>query len=794
MRQVVVRGARQHTLQDVDLDIPLDQLVVFVGRSGSGKSSMAFDTVHAEGQRRYLEALATRLRDAVGALPRPDVDVVQHLPPTVALPQHQSPPGSHSTVGTMSEVDTLLRVLWGRAGVQHCPVSGEVVQTTAHDHIVEAFASLPEGSRLYVEAPVRVRGDAGPLLADIARAGFSRVRVAEEVVRLEEVSAEHIGDGDWVHIVIDRVKVAPDRRDRLHDAVRTASRAGIGRVVGVTGDQTLAFTDRPFSFATGEVLPDLSPALFRAPGAHACEACAGLGVADGCPCAACEGTGLGPVARAVTFGGTTLPALAQRPVGEVAEAVASWTPDALTEPLIREITLRLEALVQGGLGHVTLQRRSASLSTGELQRLRLARQVGAELSGVLFVLDEPTTGLGRTQVAGLLAMLRRMVARGNSLLVVEHHPDVIRAADWVVEFGPGPGRLGGQVIFQGPPAALEAAPTPTGAWLRDGAQLTWATHAPTAWLDLQGASGANLVGDAVRVAVGGLTALVGPSGSGKTALMASLHGHLAARWSEAEAPAGTLVGGPALQRVLDVDAASARRSRRSMPATYIGLWDVLRELFAATTEAQVRGMQARTFSLHVPAGRCEGCAGLGVRRIDLQVLPDVDVPCDVCDGRRFASDVLQVRWKGLSAADVLDLSSDEALPILAGHPRLEEALRAMRDVGLGYLPLGQPAHTLSGGEARRLKLARELVRAAKRGAADVVFLLDEPTAGLHPADVGTLYRLLRRLVDEGATVVVATHHAELAAAADHVVHLGPGVGAAGGRVVAQGPPGAVSVP
>ncbi|MCB9682240.1 MAG: ABC-ATPase UvrA [Alphaproteobacteria bacterium] len=789
MSRVEIRGARTHNLAAVDLDLDTDALTVFVGRSGSGKSSLAFDTIHAEGQRRYLEALSTRLRQTIGVLPRPPVDIVAGLPPTVALTQHGDVPPGPVTLGAYAELDVILRVLFGRAGTQHDPATGDVVTATPHDAIVAALLSLPAGSRLTLEAPVRVIEDGAGVLREIVRAGFSRVRVGDAITRVEEVVPASLGPGDVVRIVVDRIRLGDDRRDRVHDAVRTASRAGGGVVVAVVGDEETTWTDRPYSFATHTALPDLSPALFRAPGPHACPTCEGTGARGDAPCPDCGGTGLGPVARAVTFADRTLPWVQACTVGALADEVATWPRDAVSTPLLAELASRLRALVDVGLDHLAVDVPVARLSAGEQQRLRLARQVGSDLSGVLFVLDEPSAGLQRDQVARLVGLLRRLRDQGNGVLVVEHHPDVIAAADRVVEFGPGPGREGGRVVFDGPPAALAGADTPTGVWLGRPLSSERPPRRVDGWLTLRGASERNLVGDAVRVGLGRLTALVGPSGAGKTAVLDALGAHLAARWvADPPTLSGTLDGGPDLTRALVVDDASARRSRRSMPATYTGLWDTLRELLAATHEARVRGLEANAFSLNVVAGRCEACGGLGVRRVDLQFLPSVDVPCEVCDGRRFAGDVLEVRWKGRNAAELLDLTADEALPLLAGHPRLEEGLRALRDVGLGYVALGQPAHTLSGGEARRLRLARELARAARRGAADTVFLLDEPTAGLHPQDVAVLAALLHRLVDEGATVVVATHHAQLAAACDHVVVLGPGVGRAGGRVVAEGAP------
>ncbi len=782
---IAIRGARVHNLANLDLDLPSDGFVVLVGPSGSGKSSLAFDTVHAEGQRRYLEAMSARLRMTLGAMPRPDVDSVRGLPPTLALAQTSAP--TVGTLASLTELDVVLRVLLGRAGEQRCPVSGEVVTATPHDVIVGTLLRLPDRTRLHVEAPATGVGDARARLDELVRQGFSRVRVNSDVMAIED--ARDLPADAIVRVVVDRILVGPDRRDRIHDAVRTAARVGRGVVVAVTDDGERVFTDRPYSFATGRVLPELRPALFRPTGADACATCLGKGQRNDAPCDTCEGTGLGDAALAVRFEGVGWLDLWKMPLGQLRTLSQTWTVSAVTAPLLAELSSRLDALVDVGLGHLLPRAPLGDLSAGELQRARLARQVGTDLAGVLYVLDEPAVGLDAEQVDRLVVLLRRLVDKGNGLLVVEHDPRVIAAADRVVEFGPGAGPDGGHIVFDGPPSALSKADTATGRWLSGGLTLPRGEHKPRlGWITVDGARVRNLTGEPIRVARGALNAFVGPSGGGKTSALMAIEAHLRAALANAEPPEGRVTGADGIARVLSVDELSARRTRRSMPATYVGLWDTLRELLAATNEARSRGLEAARFSLNVAGGRCEACQGFGVRRVDLEWLPEVEVPCEVCDGRRFASDVLQVRWKGLDASEILDLRVDEAHPLLAGHPRLEEALRALHDVGLGYLTLGQPSPTLSGGEARRLKLARELVRAARKGGDDTIVLLDDPTSGLHPVDVVVLHALLRRLADEGATVVIATHMASLVDAADHVVRFGPGVGPEGGRVVSSGPP------
>jgi excinuclease ABC subunit A len=766
---IQVRGARTHNLADVDLELDPRAFTVLVGRSGSGKSSFAFDTLHAEGLRRYLQALSHRVRQAAEVLPRPDVDVITGLPPTVALRQRAGRRSGRGRIGSASEVDELLRLLFGRAGTQHDPVSGDVLHTDTHDTIVAKLMSLGQRVRVLVEAPVVHSGHLRGVMEEVARAGFSRVRVDGEVLRLEEVDVASLSEQTTLRVVVDRIRISSDKQGRLYDAVRTATTAGQGVMVAVDGDgREHRFTDRPVSTATGETLPLLSPDLFRARGPDACSDCGGTGWLEDAVCETCSGTGLGAVALAVRWQGWGWSDLRHAALDQWWEDLLGWPRTPVTSSVLEELVRRVGALRSVGLGHLSLDRTTATLSSGEVQRLQLARQISSELAGVLMVLDEPTAGLDDASVDSVVALMKQLQRDGNGLVVVEHHPKVIAVADRVVEFGPGAGEIGGRVVFDGPPSALAHADTVTGAWWRRERTLTAVPSPARGRLVLKGATRHGLPGDDIVLQKGSLNAVVGPSGSGKTALLEALGS--AARGDEAD-DAGALTGA-SFDKVITVQASSASKMRRSMPATYVGLWSVMRELFASTAEAQVRGLAASSFSLNVKGGRCEACKGLGTRRIELQFLPAVEVRCEVCDGRRFSRDVLEVRWKGLDAGALLALDADTAHPILAGHPRLDACLRALKDVGLGYVPLGQGADTLSGGEAKRMTLARELVRLIRHGGSGTLFLLDAPTAGLHPEDVAGLHELLVRLVEEGATVVVSTHHAGLVGVADHVVTLG----------------------
>ena len=724
--QLRIRGARQHNLANVDLDLPLHQLVVLCGPSGSGKSSLAFDTVFAEGQRRYLAALGQASKH--GLLP-PAVDELANLPPTLALRQRDDAPPSHARLAEVAELLPPLRLLAGRFGVLHCPLCGRPVRPVPVDGIVDAIMGWEAGSRVTLEAPL-----AGGLavLDEVREAGFSRVRWQGEIHRVDDVPAA--GEGP-VRVVVDRIKLAADRRARVSDSVRLAARVGRGVVVAVSNGQEHSWVERPYCLHDDLPLPALSPSLVhRWTHAGQCPECAGKG------CAHCGDTGLSPVARGVRWRGHGLADWLGATVDQLQELLPA--PEGPEEGPLRELHRRLASLCRLGLGHRVVGGKASLLSAGELQRARLTRVVTAALGGVVVVLDEPAAGLDDPSAARVVEELRAVLSEGASVLAVSHHPVVLRAADHVVEFGPGAGAAGGQVVYDGPSDALRTVPTATGRWLAGDTPLPAAVgRAGEGWRAVGGH----------RVRRGVLGAVVGPSGSGKSAWLAELEA--AARGEE--------------MRIARADRA-AGRSARSMVATYVGLWDVLRKLLAMTREATLRGLDPRSFSLNVKGGRCEACRGRGVRRIELDMLPDIEVPCEVCGGARFAKDVLEVRWKGLSAAELLDADAATLRPLLGGHPKLDAPLRALVDVGLGYLPLGRTTDGLSGGEARRLALARELVGAVQ----GTMYLLDDVTVGLHRSDVLSLLRTVQALVDGGGTVWMATHDADVAECADHRIDLG----------------------
>jgi excinuclease ABC subunit A len=732
---IEVRGAREHNLRGVDVDLGTDGITVFVGPSGSGKTSLLLDTLHAEGRRRYLEALSGGLVRA--RLRRPDVERVEGLPPTVSFEAVAPSAAPRATLADLAAVRPLLDVLLGRAGVQHCPQCDARIATSSQDEIVGALLALPAGTRLRIEIPLP-SGDP----SHAAAGGFSRVSVDGDVRAVEDVG--RVPPGATVRIVVDRLRLGDgDRRERLHDAVRLAGRAGSGQIVAVTDLGERAFVDRPRCVACALDLPPLSPRLFRSGEAAACSACSGA-FGD---CAACGGTGLGAAASAVRWGGARLRDLLDRPAG--AQSWADAPDDAVSRRVLGPLRQRLETLRRLGLGALRLGRPAPTLSTGEVQRARLVGLVATAPSGVLYALDEPAAGLAAIEAEAVAACVRALIAAGNGVVAVDHNPVLIAAADRVVEFGPGAGPEGGRIVFDGPPSALAAADTATGRWWASGRRLP-AVTCP---------SGRDVVLAGVPLRAEGLTVWTGPSGSGKSRALAAL-------------AAAVEAGGTPWARVLWAEGTAARAAR-SIAATYVGAWSVVRELLAATAEARVRGLDAGAFSLAQPGGRCEACQGTGEKRVDLEWLPELWTPCPVCDGRRFAGDALAVRWHGLDPGELLQQTAAEARRLLGGVPRLERALRALVDCGLGHVPLGLPTRALSSGEASRLRLARELARGAV--GPDALVLLDDPTRGQHAVDAERVLRLAVRLAEAGAAVVVASHDPEVARALGQGA-LGPPTG------------------
>jgi len=926
--KLIVRGAREHNLKNIDLELPREALVVITGLSGSGKSSLAFDTIYAEGQRRYVESLSAYARQFLGLMEKPDVDAIEGLSPAISIEQKTVSRNPRSTVGTVTEIYDYLRLLWARAGTPHCPTCGNPVIRQSATQIVDRVLELEEGARIEIMAPL-VRGRKGEFRELFERArkeGFVRVRVDGETYEIAEVPKLSRYENHQIAVVVDRLVVRERDRERLADSVETALRTASG-VMEVVEHRSKAdplshlFSEHYACTHCGTSLPELEPRQFSFNSPFgACEECGGLGtrkevnpdllvggdsisILEGVilpwgeptghlrrsviaglaeayefnantpwgklrpdvreallhgsgamkirfpyksgsgkfkghyedhwegvvanvarryqetkseavrsqleeymstlPCTACNGSRLRPAALAVTVGGRSLGDVVEMSIADIAgffESLpvggrkAGALPAEIAGPILKEVRERLRFLRDVGLDYLTLGRAAGSLSGGEAQRIRLATQIGSRLVGVLYILDEPSIGLHQRDNARLLETLERLRDLGNTVLVVEHDEDTIRRADYIVDLGPGAGRHGGEVVAVGPLEDIVAeGRSLTGAYLRGDRSIPVperrrGTDDERA-LVVRGAREHNLADLDARFPLGAFVAVTGVSGSGKSTLVnETLYRALARHFYRSKVLAGQhkrIDGLDLVDKVIDVDQSPIGRTPRSNPATYTGLFTPIRDLFASLPESQMRGYGPGRFSFNVKGGRCEACSGDGLVKIEMHFLPDVYVPCDVCRGRRYNRETLDVFYKGQNIADVLDMTVDEALDFFDAVPRIKHKLETLSDVGLGYIHLGQSATTLSGGEAQRVKLATEL---SKRSTGSTLYILDEPTTGLHFEDVRVLLQVLHRLVDLGNTVVVIEHNLHVVKTADWIIDLGPEGGAGGGRIVVEGTP------
>ena len=914
--QIVIRGAREHNLKDVTVAIPRDKLVVITGLSGSGKSSLAFDTLYAEGQRRYVESLSAYARQFLGQMDKPDVDSIEGLSPAISIDQKTTTRNPRSTVGTVTEIYDYLRLLYARIGHPHCPVCGKPISGQSAEQIVDQVLSLPEGTRFTVDAPmVRSRkGEFKDLFEQLRGDGYTRVRVDGEQRLLEEPIDLDKQIRHTISVIVDRLIIKDGLRARLTDSIETALGLADGLVeIAVVDGETTTYSEK-LACPDGHVsLSELAPRVFSFNSPHgACPRCTGLGmqpeidpdlvvpdpdlsISEGAlvpwtvinsnfyeqviqaiadryeidletpwrdlrdeqkqlflrgtdgeklyvtyrnrmgrkrsymlafegivtslerryketdsayqkerieeymtlrPCPECGGARLKPTSLAVTVGDTNIAEMTRLSVERAIDFVdglqLSDTERAIGARILKEIRERLGFLENVGVGYLTLDRAAATLSGGEAQRIRLATQIGSSLMGVLYILDEPSIGLHQRDNEKLLATLARLRSLGNTLIVVEHDEETIRAADHVVDLGPGAGEHGGEVVAQGTVReVMKQKRSITGAYLSGRLSIPVPDRRmhDSGWFGVRGAAEHNLKDIDIELPVSKFIAVTGVSGSGKSTLVNEvIFKALANRVQRTRVKPGAhreVLGFDAFDKVIDIDQSPIGRTPRSNPATYTGLFDHIRELYAKTPDAKARGYKAGRFSFNVKGGRCETCRGDGTIKIEMHFLPDVYINCEVCHGRRYNRETLEVRFKGKSIADVLEMPIEEALAFFAKIPKIRRRLQTLHDVGLDYMRLGQPATTLSGGEAQRVKLATEL---SKIATGRTLYILDEPTTGLHVDDVAKLLIVLQRLVDAGNTVLVIEHNLDVIKQADWVLDLGPEGGDRGGEVVAQGTP------
>ena len=919
-KEIFIKGARENNLKNIDVTIPRDKLVVLTGLSGSGKSSLAFDTIYAEGQRRYVESLSSYARMFLGQMDKPDVDYIDGLSPAISIDQKTTSKNPRSTVGTVTEIYDYLRLLWARVGTPHCPKCGKEIRQQTIDQIIDQILALPEGTRIQIMAPV-VRGRKGEhtkIFDDARRSGYVRVRVDGNLYELSKEIALEKNKKHQIDIVVDRLIVRSDIAQRLTDSVETASSlsGGIVTVNLLREERDISFSQNYACDDCGISIEELSPRMFSFNNPYgACPACTGLGVqlkadpalivpdeslsildgaitapgwqsirSDGisrmyfealskkyqfslrtpygelpdkvkhiilygtngetlelaydqprgkgvlyqpfegivnnlerrfeetqseaskkeieeymgeCPCPVCHGQRLRSEALAVTVGGKSIYQATELPVDK---ALAFFEGLTLTETqlmiaaqILKEIRSRLGFLQSVGLSYLTLSRSSGTLSGGESQRIRLATQIGSSLMGVLYILDEPSIGLHQRDNDKLLATLRRLRDLGNTLIVVEHDEDTMRAADYLIDIGPGAGSHGGHVVAAGTPEEVMAHPDSlTGQYLSGKKKIEIPARRREGsgkWLTVRSARENNLKNIDVSVPLGTFTCVTGVSGSGKSSLVNEiLYKKLGVELNRMKAHPGKhdgIDGMEYLDKVIAIDQSPIGRTPRSNPATYTNLFNDIRNLFAATQEAKARGYGPGRFSFNTRGGRCEACAGDGMLKIEMHFLADVYVPCEVCRGKRYNRETLEVRYKGKNIADVLDMTAEEALGFFRAVPKIADKLQTLCDVGLGYVKLGQSSTPLSGGEAQRVKLATELSR---RATGRTIYILDEPTTGLHADDVKKLLEVLQRLVESGNTVLVIEHNLDVIKCADYLIDLGPEGGAGGGEVVAVGTP------
>jgi excinuclease ABC subunit A len=811
---IIIKGAREHNLKNIDVEIPRDKLVVITGLSGSGKSSLAFDTIYAEGQRRYVESLSAYARQFLEQMGKPDVDSIEGLSPAISIEQKSTSHNPRSTVGTVTEIYDYLRLLFARVGRPYCHQCGQEITAQTVQQMVDAIGALAEGSKFHILAPI-VRGRKGEYrkeLLEMRRAGYVRARIDGKPVELSDDISLDKQKKHTIEIVIDRLIMKPGDAlaRRLADSVETALKLG-GGLVGVLteDDRTLLYSEKLACIRCGVSYPEITPRIFSFNSPHgACPACDGIGYAmtgDTSededltllePCEVCHGARLRPESLSIKIAKQSIADVTRRSVRAAADFFGSLTfterEMVIAHRILKEIRERLGFLVNVGLDYLTLDRAAATLSGGEGQRIRLATQIGSGLVGVLYILDEPSIGLHQRDNRRLLQTLLRLRDLGNTVVVVEHDAETMLAADHILDMGPGAGSHGGHIIAQGTPQQVMAdAQSLTGQYLRglQAVSVPRRERKPKGFVSVIGANKHNLKNVTARIPLGLMTCVTGVSGSGKSTLVLEVLFHSLAQLLYHKKPkidgCKDLQGVLALDKVIDIDQSPIGRTPRSNPATYTGLFGYIRDLYSNLPESRIRGYKPGRYSFNVKGGRCEACQGDGLIKIEMHFLPDVYVTCEVCKGQRYNRETLEILHKGKSIADVLNMTVDDALEFFEHIPHIKAKLQTLHDVGLHYVKLGQSATTLSGGEAQRVKLSREL---SKRATGRTLYILDEPTTGLHFSDVQRLLDVLDRLVEAGNTVLVIEHNLDVIRNADWLIDLGPEGGDRGGEIVAEGPP------
>lgn len=812
---IVIRGAREHNLKNIDLSIPRDKITVVTGPSGSGKSSLAIDTIYAEGQRRYVQSLSAYARQFLGELQRPDVDYIEGLSPSIAIDQKTVTKSPRSTVGTITEIYDYMRVLYTRVGKPFCSRCGSAITTQEIESIIEMVMSLPLGSRIQILSPiVRDRkGEYRKELQEMRAEGFVRARIDGNMTDLmQDISLEK-HKRHTIEIVIDRLIMKPNIARQLKNSIEIALRYSDTIVVNlIDKHKDIPFSRKMACQRCGLSFPEITPRLFSFNSKlGACSACKGLGfqgIEEDAeeligyePCRLCGGLRLNKEALSVKLHGKNIGEFTRLPVKDALSFLSALRlterERVIAERILKEVKDRLSFLERVGLGYLSMDRTSLTLSGGEAQRIRLATQIGSSLTGVLYVLDEPSIGLHSRDCRKLLESLSSIRDRGNTVIVVEHDEETIRWADHVVDMGPGAGLRGGWVVAEGTPTEIQDVPSSvTGKFLKGTLNIPIPSKrkTPLDFIEIIGAQEFNLKNISVKIPIKVFTCVTGVSGSGKSTLILEiLYKRFAQKLYGKTEPSGRhkeIKGMEKIDKVICVEQSALGRTPRSNPATYTGVFTFIRELFASLTEAKVRGYSASRFSFNLKGGRCETCRGAGLKKIEMHFLPAVYIPCDVCRGKRYNKETLDIRYKGKDISDVLNMTVSEAIQFFSLIPYLRQRLEVIEDVGLGYIQLGQPAPSLSGGEAQRIRLSREL---AKKPTGNTLYILDEPTTGLHFVDIERLLGVIESLVDMGNTVIVIEHNPDVVKSADWIIDLGPEGGEEGGRVVAQGTPEEVSM-